>query len=88
MSCEGCGTSELDKKLGKCASCMWLALVSSVFFWSVYYVAHGFTKSRLILLPVKLFASLVTLLLVSHVLAFLSNRRRQPTGDPPAASAE
>jgi len=88
MSCEGCGTNELDQKLGKCASCMWLAFISSVFFWGLYYVLHGFTKSRLILLPLRLFASLVTLLLVSHVLAFLSIRRKQRTGDPPAAPAE
>ncbi len=76
MSCEGCGTSELGQKLGKCPFCMWLAFVSSAFFWTLYYVLRGFFKSKFITLPVLAFASLVTLLLLSHLLAFLSNRRK------------
>jgi len=56
---------------------MWLALASSIVFWGLYYVLRTVVESRLILWPVLLFASLVTLLLIAHLLAFLSNRKKK-----------
>jgi hypothetical protein len=72
MSCKNCGASELSKKLGKCNFCIWLSLVSSLFFWGFFYAMHGTIKSKLIVWPIFTFASLVTLLFLAHVLAFLS----------------
>ncbi len=76
MSCEGCGATELNKKLGKCAFCMWLALASSAFFWTLAYVMNRINTSKFLVWPVMAFASLVTLLLLSHVLAFFANRAK------------
>ncbi|HEV2298811.1 MAG TPA: DUF3624 family protein [Candidatus Acidoferrales bacterium] len=77
MSCKGCGTVELNRKLGKCAFCIWFAFVSSVLFWTLAYVLRRIHSSKLIVWPVMAFASLVTLLLVSHLLAFLANRMKR-----------
>lgn len=76
MGCQGCGASGFDKKLGKCPFCMWLALASSILFWSLYFVVGRFVRSGLVLVPLALFASLVTLLLAAHLLAFFALRRK------------
>lgn len=77
MSCKGCGAVELNQKLGKCAFCIWLAFVSSALFWTLAYVLRRIHSSKLIVWPVMAFASLVTLLLLSHLLAFLASRMKR-----------
>lgn len=77
MSCKGCGAVEVNRKLGKCAFCIWLAFVSSALFWTLAYMFSRASVSKLIVWPVMAFASLVTLLLLSHLLAFLASRMKR-----------
>jgi hypothetical protein len=77
MSCKGCGGVELNKKLGKCAFCIWLAFASSSFLWTLAYILGRSHSSKIIVWPVVAFAFLVTLLLLSHLLAFLADRMKR-----------
>ena len=88
MSCSGCGTSDFGDKLGKCAACMRLALGSAILFWGLYFVLRRLVDSLFVQLPVLGFAALVTLVLLAHVLAFLSDRRRQARDGRPGDPAD
>lgn len=77
MGCKGCGAVELNQKLGKCAFCIWLAFVSSALFWTLAYILGRIHSSKLIVWPVIAFACFVTLLLASHLLAFLADRMKR-----------
>jgi hypothetical protein len=81
MGCASCGDNMLDRKLGKCAYCIRLALSSSLFFWGVSYALLKKTKLRVFVWPVVSAASLFSLLSTAHVLAFLTNRRKNAQGD-------
>ncbi|MGB7542393.1 MAG: DUF3624 family protein [Burkholderiales bacterium] len=76
MGCGVCGKFDLGDKLGKCAYCIRLAAVSSIVFWGLFYLCYAVLDIRLLAAFFLFFAAMVTLLLVAHVLAFLSSRTR------------
>ena len=83
MACGACGKFDLGESLGKCAPCILLAAVSALVFWSLAYASYALLGIRLLAAFFAFFAAMVSLLLVAHVLAFLS---RKVKGAPDRAS--
>ena len=69
MACKGCGSTDLSEHLGRCSTCLLVALASSAACWSLgYYLEHA-ARIEWHSWPVGGFASLLTLLLLGHLLA-------------------
>ena len=72
MSCGGCGVVDFGAALGTCVRCTSIAAASASVFWLFYAVAMDYGARGLITWPLLGFATLVTLVLLAHVLAHLA----------------
>jgi hypothetical protein len=71
MGCNGCSNTDLGAKLGNCAFCVRVAAISSFLFWGLYVATRRWPAVHILQWPALLFAALVTLMLVAHILAYL-----------------
>jgi hypothetical protein len=83
MNCKGCASTEFGAKLGNCAFCVGTAAISALLFWGLYVVSRHWQAVHVLQWPTLLFAVLVTLLLVAHLLAYVG-RTHGRDGDRPA----